>query len=68
LTTKTTEELELMKKDAISSENFDLANKISEEQKSRLSIDDKIKELYIFAIEAKSHGQSKIPVHIFPAK
>ena len=30
--------------------------------------DDKIKELYIFAIEAKSHGQSKIPVHIFPCK
>ena len=45
LTNKTTEELELMKKEAISSENYDMANKISEEQKSRLSIDDKIKEL-----------------------
>ena len=30
--------------------------------------DDKIKELYIFAIEAKSHGQSKVPVHIFPKR
>jgi murein L,D-transpeptidase YafK len=30
--------------------------------------DDKIKELYIFAVEAKSNGQKKIPVHIFPAK
>ncbi len=30
--------------------------------------DDKIKELYIFAIEAKSHGQAKIPVHIFPCR
>lgn len=28
--------------------------------------DDIIKELYILAIEAKSNGQSKIPVHIFP--
>lgn len=30
--------------------------------------DDKIKELYILAVEAKSNGQRKIPVHIFPAK
>ena len=45
LTTKTIEELEIMKKEAISSENYDLVNKISEEQKSRVSLDDKIKEL-----------------------
>jgi murein L,D-transpeptidase YafK len=30
--------------------------------------DDKIKELYIAAVEAKSAGQSKIPVHIFPCR
>ena len=30
--------------------------------------DDKIMELYIFCIEAKNNGQSKIPVTIFPAK
>lgn len=30
--------------------------------------DDKIKELYIMAVEAKNNGQDKIPVHIFPAK
>ena len=30
--------------------------------------DDKIKELYLIAIEAKSHGQDKIPVHVFPCK
>jgi murein L,D-transpeptidase YafK len=30
--------------------------------------DDKIKELYIYAIEAKNNGQENIPVHIFPAK
>lgn len=30
--------------------------------------DDKIKELYIIAVEAKNGGQDKIPVHIFPAK
>jgi len=30
--------------------------------------DDKIKELYVFAVEAKNNGQSKIPVHIFPTK
>lgn len=30
--------------------------------------DEKIKELYIIAIEAKAHGQNNIPVHIFPCK
>lgn len=30
--------------------------------------DEKIKELYILAVEAKSHGQSQVPVHIFPCK
>lgn len=30
--------------------------------------DDKIKELYIMAVEAKNNGQDKIPVHIFPTK
>lgn len=30
--------------------------------------DDKIKELYVLAVEAKNNGQSKIPIHIFPAK
>lgn len=30
--------------------------------------DEKIKELYIFAIEAKAHGQNNIPVHIFPCR
>lgn len=30
--------------------------------------DDKIKELYIIAVEAKNNGQQKIPVHIFPTK
>lgn len=30
--------------------------------------DDKIKELYIIAVEAKNNGQEKIPVHIFPAR
>jgi len=29
---------------------------------------DKIKELYIFAVEARNNGQHKIPVHIFPAR
>lgn len=28
--------------------------------------DDKIKEVYLMAVEAKSSGQVKIPVHIFP--
>jgi murein L,D-transpeptidase YafK len=28
--------------------------------------DDKIKELYVLAVEAKNQGQRKIPVHIFP--
>ena len=30
--------------------------------------DDKIKSLYILAVESKSNGQSKIPVHIFPGR
>lgn len=30
--------------------------------------DDKIKELYIIAVEARNGGQAKIPVHIFPAR
>jgi len=30
--------------------------------------DDCIKEVYLMAIEAKSSGQERIPVHIFPAK
>ncbi len=30
--------------------------------------DEMIKELYVFAIEAKAHGQQNIPVHIFPCK
>jgi murein L,D-transpeptidase YafK len=30
--------------------------------------DDKIKELYIFALEAKNGGQDEIQVHIFPAR
>jgi murein L,D-transpeptidase YafK len=30
--------------------------------------DDKIKELYLIAVEAKSGGQEKIPVHIFPTR
>jgi len=30
--------------------------------------DDKIKELYLIAVEAKNAGQSRIPVHIFPSK
>lgn len=29
--------------------------------------DDKIKELYVLAVEARNAGQEKIPVHIFPA-
>jgi murein L,D-transpeptidase YafK len=28
--------------------------------------DEKIKELYVLAVEAKNNGQEKIPVHIFP--
>ena len=28
--------------------------------------DDKIKELYVMAVEARNNGQEKIPVHIFP--
>jgi len=30
--------------------------------------DDKIKELYVLAVQAKNGGQEKIPVHIFPAR
>lgn len=45
LTNKSSEELEIMKKEAISSENFQLAKKISEEQKSRVSLDDVLIEL-----------------------
>lgn len=30
--------------------------------------DDKIKELYLLAVEARNNGQEKIPVHIFPAR
>nr|WP_068893161.1 L,D-transpeptidase family protein [Pedobacter panaciterrae] len=30
--------------------------------------DDKIKELYILAVEARNGGQTQIPVHIFPFK
>src|SRR5690606_40100008 len=30
--------------------------------------DDKIKELYIMAVEAKNSGQQKIPVYIFPSR
>jgi murein L,D-transpeptidase YafK len=30
--------------------------------------DDQIKELYLIAVEARSAGQSRIPVHIFPAR
>jgi murein L,D-transpeptidase YafK len=30
--------------------------------------DDKIKELYILAVEARNNGQLQIPIHIFPAR
>jgi murein L,D-transpeptidase YafK len=30
--------------------------------------DDKIKEVYVLAVEARNNGQEKIPVHIFPTK
>lgn len=30
--------------------------------------DDKIKELYVIAVEAKDDGQAKIPVHVFPTR
>ena len=30
--------------------------------------DDKIKEVYLLAVEARSSGQARIPVHIFPAR
>lgn len=29
--------------------------------------DEKIKELYVLAVEARNNGQLKIPIHIFPA-
>lgn len=30
--------------------------------------DDKIKELYVYAVEARNNGLKKIPIHIFPIK
>jgi murein L,D-transpeptidase YafK len=30
--------------------------------------DDKIKELYVLAVESRNNGQEKIPVHVFPTK
>jgi murein L,D-transpeptidase YafK len=30
--------------------------------------DEKIKELYVLAVEARNNGQKNIPVHVFPAK
>jgi murein L,D-transpeptidase YafK len=30
--------------------------------------DEKIKELYVLAVEARNNGQEKIPVHIFPSR
>lgn len=30
--------------------------------------DDKIRELYVLAVEARNGGQQEIPIHIFPAK
>lgn len=30
--------------------------------------DDKIKELFVLAVEARNNGQNEIPVHIFPAR
>jgi murein L,D-transpeptidase YafK len=30
--------------------------------------DDKIKEVYVLAVEARNNGQQKIPIHIFPSK
>lgn len=30
--------------------------------------DDKIKELYVMAVEARNAGQERIPVHVFPAR
>lgn len=30
--------------------------------------DNKIRELYLLAVEAKNNGQARIPVHIFPAR
>ncbi len=30
--------------------------------------DDKIKEVYVMAVEARNHGQQTIPIHIFPTE
>lgn len=30
--------------------------------------DDKIREIYVLAVEARSNGQTQIPVHIFPSR
>lgn len=30
--------------------------------------DEKIKELYVLAVEARNNGQEKIPIHLFPAR
>lgn len=30
--------------------------------------DEKIKELYVLAVEARNSGQEKIPIHVFPSK
>jgi murein L,D-transpeptidase YafK len=30
--------------------------------------DDKIKELYVLAVEARNNGQQKIPIHIYPSR
>lgn len=30
--------------------------------------DDKIKELYVYAVEARNNGQTQVPVHIFPCR
>jgi murein L,D-transpeptidase YafK len=30
--------------------------------------DEKIKELYVLAVEARNNGQSQIPIHLFPSK
>ena len=30
--------------------------------------DEKIKELYVLAVEARNNGQEKIPVHVFPSR
>jgi murein L,D-transpeptidase YafK len=30
--------------------------------------DEKIKELYVLAVEARNNGQSQIPIHLFPSR